>query len=300
MAGRIPETGEAFLRDFLYVDAPRVRSLLAQLANGYPTQTQTSVAKQAQGSASLKVVAGVKSETTTEVSSRSLEDLAFAAFEEAAEEVGFLRDITDIASKAKLWKRGALARAISPGQIFRVTAPTSILDPSALKTTLSKWNQFDLNHMGGSKDDEFEGMLQLVEVMYGNAVIMRVFPAGIDESSCHFVGTLDEPEKSFDRETLLGRLGVEPAEWTVVAQVTRSPRETSTAPRRALDFTTMTRSDRIDRWKLEELFRQTIGDLEKGGMAESPIYPAIAVMPLAIYRVVEAFTATDLVLEDDD
>lgn len=301
MTGQVPETGDPFLRDFLYVDAQRVRSLLAQLANGYPTAIQSSVAKQTQANVSLQIFGGVKGDTSTETSSRSVEDLALATLEDAAEEVGFLRDVTEFATKAKYWKRGTIGKFLKAGQVIRVTAPTSILDPSSVKASLGKWNALNFDGAVNSPDKEFEAALQLVDAMYGTAVVVRSFPAGIDEASCHFVGTLEAPEQSFDRSTLLTRLGVAPQQWTMVAQIARiTSSSTTPANTRLLDLAKLINSEQaVDRVALEQFLRQTVAELEEAGLAESPVYPAISVVPLAIYRVVEKYNPTDLHFVED-
>lgn len=148
-----------------------------------------------------------------------------------------------------------------------------------------------ITHAGQSRDPDFDGMLSMTDAMYGDSIVVRSFPAGTSESVCHFVGTLDESADKFDRRALLGRYGLAPADWTMVAQITRSAIDPATPRRAGLSIASVAAGDRVDRWKLEQLLSKTVRKLEESGMADSPAHPALAVVPLAIYRVVEAYPA---------
>lgn len=118
MTGHIPESGEQFIRDYLYVNVERVRSLLAQFASGSPETVTRSEQKQKNASLNFSIVSASLSLSRGEQYSSSLKDLAFAIMEDSAEETGFLREITDLASNPKRWKRGTLAKALPAGSII--------------------------------------------------------------------------------------------------------------------------------------------------------------------------------------
>lgn len=86
-----------------------------------------------------------------------------------------------------------------------------------------------MQRFGDEKPDaEFEAMLDLMGLLYGDAVLLRSFPAGLDEEQCHFSGALDDVSSNFDRTTLFGRYGLAPQEWTLVAQVAAIPENSGT------------------------------------------------------------------------
>lgn len=122
-----------FVRDFLYVDINRVRSLLAQLAGGAP-----EVVKEKTSSLSaLRATLGLtpfsfehaRERRDEQEESRSLTDLTFVLFEESAEAVGLLSDLSDRASVVDNWRSGRLHQDLEVSQLIRVTAPVRVLDP---------------------------------------------------------------------------------------------------------------------------------------------------------------------------
>lgn len=283
MTGYVPESGGQFIRDYLYVNVDRVKSLLAQFASGSPETVTRSEQRQKGASVNISIVNASLSLSRGEQYSSSLKDLAFAIMEDAAEELGFLREISDVASNPKRWKRGTLAKVLSAGSIFRVTGPIRIIDARTLTTQLGKWQK-----VMDDDDLEFAQALELAATMYGDSVTVRCFPAGEDEPTCNFSGTLDGAEAALDRSSLLSRYGGYPAQWTMVAQVSYVPN--SGSPTRAsVDMNRVIRGGQVDRVEFEKVFAVTIAELMASGMSEAPNFPAMSVIPLGIYRVVRPY-----------
>lgn len=288
MTGHVPEVGTPFLRDYLYINRARTRMLLAQIANGSP-ETVTRV-EQRQKSLSLKspIVDASIGLAKGEQYSSDVTDLAFSLMEDAAEETGFLKEASELCSVAKNWKRGSVKKALPAGSMFRVEGDLAIIDPATLREKLQQLDHLfpDEEEAEDSFEDQtFKFGLKMMSAMYGNGVTIRSFPAGTDEAACHFSGSLDNVEESFDRPSLWARYGGMPAPWTMVAQVSYSPAETS-RPVPAIDESRLSRGSKIDRVELEKLFTWTISELMESGMSEAPAHPAIAVVPIAIYRTV--------------
>jgi len=91
--------GPTYLREMLYVDTGRVRSYLAQMEQGLPERVQQAEEGMRRWAAgvnlmALRAEAGGQS-TGREQTERTLSDLHFAIFEEVAEAVGFLTDVSD-------------------------------------------------------------------------------------------------------------------------------------------------------------------------------------------------------------
>src|SRR6266487_34526 len=80
------------LKEFLYVDVDRTRSLLAQLDGGVANEVRNTVSREAQGGARAAVlgigVSGQYTYGTGQEAARSLQDLTFVHFERLANESG--------------------------------------------------------------------------------------------------------------------------------------------------------------------------------------------------------------------
>src|SRR4051794_16739139 len=121
---------------------------------------------------------------------RALSDLHFVLFEETAQQIGFLRELSEDAQNPRLWKRGALHRSLREGQVIRVTAPTRVVDPRHVGDLFNQLSsampdaQAQMTGMPPAK------VKALIDALYGPGVVVRSFPASLDEPECHFVGTL--------------------------------------------------------------------------------------------------------------
>lgn len=131
-----------FIRDFLYVDLSRVRSLLAQIAQGSPD----SVTEQSQGAwnfaASLSAgpigVSGGRSSGTGSAETRSLTDVHFALLEESAEALGLLTDVTELTQDSADWYGGRVHAELEEGQLVRVSGPVRLVDSSYIESSLER------------------------------------------------------------------------------------------------------------------------------------------------------------------
>ena len=135
MEGRVPGTQESFLRDYLYVDIGRTRSLLAQLYEGLPDKRERVDERQAKWTAGLRGLLGIgtletgRQTTTRDTEQRTLGNLHFAMLEDLAEAAGYLHDISDAASIKSEWDSGSLHSTLTEGQLIRIKAPTQVINP---------------------------------------------------------------------------------------------------------------------------------------------------------------------------
>jgi hypothetical protein len=113
---------------------------------------------------------------------------------------------------------------------------------------------------------------------------------GTSDPECGFGGTLldrsdyIEPE----RAAVFSRYGFEPTPPTVIASVARIPERSATVTP-TFDAEALIRSQgSIDRSRLEEMALAMLSMFEGIGLTEAPVWPAIAVTPLAVYRTVAA------------
>jgi hypothetical protein len=122
------------LREFLYVDVNRVRSLLAQLDRGVVESIvdRWTGDKSADFGATLFGIHGgvtlQRGETREE--SRSVQDLLFTVFEEAVDSEGLVRELTGEAwEEPASWDESRVHDRLREGEIVRVFAPILVADP---------------------------------------------------------------------------------------------------------------------------------------------------------------------------
>lgn len=294
MISTLPGTGEPFLREYLFVDGDRVRSLLAQLAEGAPEQYKASEAQHRAWQLNVRMPVGGNRNNVDVAASeetRSLTDLHLAMLEDVAEPAGFLRDMSDELKKAKEWKRSRHLRKLKPGDLIRVTAPTRVSDPRHIGDLVRRFGGVvpDADQRGIAEVGRFAS---LMDVMWPSGVVVRSFPAGVDEPECNLVGILPESSAyiSGERNALFSRFGYEAQEWTLLGLVARVPDEPQPVLRPPASISELLTGESIDRLELEMIAASLAGYLETYGIAEAPKFPAIAVTPLALYRMIQAYS----------
>lgn len=309
------------VRDYLYVDLERVRSLLAQLAEGLPD----AVVERSKGLNSLSADlnlglfrAGGRRDAGAEVQeSRSLGDLHFSLFEEGAEALGLLTDLSEIASERANWHSGKLQAELQESQLIRVTGPVRLIDPthvsemmtrleamieaysrmtsaqagnpapsgSATKRTTSRpqhSGRVTPKVVGGIHAGAITALGALVSSLLVEGISMRCMPCGEDNPECSFAGIMLDRTQYIEPErgAIFNRFGFRPATWTLVALVTRFGAPTSDAP------FSLDPNEPFTRMALERVVTQMLEQFERTGLTDAPTWPTIGVTPLALYRVV--------------
>jgi len=150
------------LREFLYVDVDRARSMLAQLDHGLVVSVVERSAVNLGGKAEATIFGiggGINSvkETATETS-RSLQDLTFGIFEEAAIEQGLVTELGDEYADPENWSTGAVHASVLPGQIVRMRAPVQILDPEFFRRRVTNLESLATHLVGVTQPDAFNGL----------------------------------------------------------------------------------------------------------------------------------------------
>lgn len=128
------------LREFLYVDMTRTRSLLAQLDEGV---VETTVNKRSSDrgidlQAAFGALSGGarRSDSSESAQTRSLEDFLFVALEEIIEAEGILTDVD--CGSVQDWEESAIHGELQEGQLIRVNADVMLLDGKFLKNRLNR------------------------------------------------------------------------------------------------------------------------------------------------------------------
>lgn len=280
----IPENGDPILQDFIYVDVPRVRSLLGQLYQGTPEKVEAITEKLGRWGlgATLGVAKGDvgKQSIDRTQETRTFGELHFTMFEEAAEAAGFLHDISDVASVAVNWDRGVIHDVAQEGTIVRLTAPSNIVDGHYFSDMIG--HLIEANILGNSQKTA-KMMHNMMKVMYPKGVVVRIMPCGKAHPNHGFVGTLLERSEyvESERTALYGRYGDEPREWTTVGIVARRGErhmrletpDMKAAPGKS-----------FEREKLDAFVQYFSKLMESHGANESPSYPGAAIIPLAVYK----------------
>ncbi|MCI3240492.1 DUF6414 family protein [Streptomyces spinosisporus] len=294
------EKTQARVREYLYVDVPRVRTLLAQLALGLPQERRSDRTRQ--WSASLTGIEGQHHEEgSSDQEVRSLADLHVAMLEDDAEFARMLADVTEVSKKPKNWNRGRIHKALNLGSLIRITGPTSFIYPASFAKSVTAFDVF-------SDDKTFSTeVTQIVKAMYGEHLTLRVFPCGEGEREYQFSGVISDAGGYLagEKSVLFSRLGADLQNWTTLATVSRIPERDHMSPTVRLEQVmgelqqAFSRREEVNRQILEKMIQETSRAIEGMGFTEAPVWPAISIIPIAIYReVVPSIIGPELEAED--
>ncbi len=116
------------LREFLYVDTDKVRSLIAQLDEGVPEESRQAESQSKKSKFGSSRIFGYESGAGSEaVIQRSLLDAIFPRLEQVLEAEGALVDLSEELSEPGYWHE-KLRSDFPPGSIVRITGPARLFD----------------------------------------------------------------------------------------------------------------------------------------------------------------------------
>lgn len=289
MPTNLPQSEVPDVREYVYVDTNRVRSLLAQMGDGLPDEKANTNSRSSRLRFGTRQAGLERERGGSQSETLALADLHVSMLEEAALALGLLADASDRVQKEKFWLRGKVRAELQPAMLLRITAPTQLIDPNSLMTTL---RGFQAAIESNQDDDSFVQFLAMVEALYGSALALSIRPTVAGSGRGAFVGNipLEHGFEPLFRDLLLSRVGPDPTLMTAIVQIARIPTEhdTRVSPDRQLGllFQRMqtTSRDVLDRDLLDSVIAQLGGLLEQYGFAAAPKWPAISVVPLALYR----------------
>ncbi|GHH49216.1 DUF6414 family protein [Lentzea cavernae] len=117
-----------YLREYLYADIDRIRSLAGQLMEGIPEESRLTEKRAKQLSLGMKAIAGSTGDwSSEEYTNRSMADSLFGALEEILESDGWLNDLSDTLQSHDT-DYSTLPDEHPPGTIVRITCPGVIFD----------------------------------------------------------------------------------------------------------------------------------------------------------------------------
>jgi hypothetical protein len=204
-------------------------------------------------------------------------------FEEVAESAGFLCDISDVARNSIRWENGGIRKHAPEGSIVRIEAPSTIVDGHYFSEVVG--HLIESGSLGDSQSDA-KKVHAMMKAMYPKGVVIRVMPCGPRKPNHGFVGTLLESSEYIgpERSALHGRYGNEARDWITVGIVSRVGVQVDPNKNFVPDGLRGAKGAAFERDKLDLLVQNFSSLLEAHGGNESPTYPGMAILPLAVYR----------------
>lgn len=166
------------LREFLYVDADKVRGLLAQIDEGVIETSSVVEKSEKLSGAGLK---GLAEHSQRWGSERTLQksqgDALFPSLERALDELGLLRDVSQELMDEDFWDPGDLQSQLPPGSLVRITASGSLFDARYVANTLSAFATTWLGLVNlGSVEPAVAQKVPLRKGQQGSQASKRPFP----------------------------------------------------------------------------------------------------------------------------
>lgn len=129
------------LREYLYVDVPLVRGLLAQLDEGIKeSETATDIHQRRTLAGAKGFVEHDQSWSDDRAISKSFADAAFPMLEDALESSGLLNDVSGELALSESWTPSGIRELMPPGRIIRITAPGWLMDSRYLATITTSFS----------------------------------------------------------------------------------------------------------------------------------------------------------------
>jgi len=309
------------LKDFIYIDMPRMESFLAQLQRGLVKEVVESASKQK--GIEAKLTGGIpwlQAEVSrsggiirAEKTSKILHDYLYTVLER---ELG--ERVIEVAETYSLedWQGGIVHQRLGEGQtdFVRIEGRVRILDFGSralqLETLAEMMESFSRVQSASSKarqagpssaqrrqqsgrkaskkgqDNEMLQFIKLVKEFYGDLIILKVYPV-LENDVYYFVGALDKSYLQDERAQMLLKFGTSPSvDWTVLAQVASVPQETQqTRGLQSPDLSQLSPDQSTDFSESITAILEAIGTaFAQTGFTMSVKYPAISITPLAVYR----------------
>ncbi|WP_152603598.1 DUF6414 family protein [Amycolatopsis rifamycinica] len=117
------------LREYLYVDADKVRSLLTQLDGGVAEEMRRTEKTTKATTGGIKSVAShERNWGSEEYVQKSLADAIYSDLEEILEVNQLLPEVSETLASSDFWEDGSLQREFPPGMLMRLTGQGALFD----------------------------------------------------------------------------------------------------------------------------------------------------------------------------
>lgn len=312
------------IRDFLYVDLGRARSMLAHADSG----VLESVVERHGGSWDISARIGLsgaslgagrtKSQGFEET--RSLSDLHFSLLEEVAEATGLITDLSGAVDQPGDWHGGRVHSSLREAQLIRVTCPIRLIDSSYVKQSLDRVDRMmtswaELMAENASRPDSADGsgrpaptkrtnqgnQKQLVERRRRELLggwSSKTLPAMSGLLDALLEGGISlrampcgvgSPECAFVGTLLERNEYIDPERSAIFGRLGVRPTEWTVVG--IISRLTEEQSTEVtfpqgdfSRISIEQAVSALLDRLEPIGMSGSPTWPEISITPIAVYR----------------
>jgi hypothetical protein len=319
------EGRQRMLRELIYVDADKVRSLLAQLEEGVTEDKRVTEKKQANLSGGMRNVASREQIWGTEESTqRSFADAIFPALEDVLTAEQYLSDIS--------YEISSVAAADPPGSFVRITAPARLFDAryvanafAGYATAATGVTEIDPESYkpASSSDSRTKGRPQAKKVVAGPSEagsLEALIPdfdiskvAGVPSSQLRAFVKVARGASHPGFHLAMSPGGDDGVSVTARLQETRRFLDTepeilfsrygvqeqdwtvvgtigaySPHPDFAFEPADIERSDGngVSRGKIVQIFNDLLALLGTLGLADQPQHPGFSVVPFAVYRLI--------------
>lgn len=296
------------IRDFIYIDIDRVKSIISQLEEGLIDQTQI-LSGNSEGSALrgeggfsgfFKAAANSEFKFHRQLSeTKSLHDYIYNKVESLLLNE---KQLLEIPNEKSVIYSSDLRETIGNSSFILTKGRVTINDFRQLKMFLDNFDDFAkfiarcnvstqkknstkseqkiacdklISEFQRSLDKDFRnGLIQLIDMFYQNRIIIKVIPYK-EYPDFRFVGNIDKAYLRDDIESIIYKYGTAPvSDWTIFGQVA-----SVTLANPSNEIFNMTGN------QIENAFQQMFDAYRKiENMAQSVTYPEIAITPIAIYR----------------
>ncbi len=296
------------IRDFIYIDIDRVKSIISQFEEGLIDQTQI-LSGNSEGSALrgeggfsgfFKAAANSEFKFHRQLSeTKSLHDYIYNKVESLLLNE---KQLLEIPNEKSVIYSSDLRETIGNSSFILTKGRVTINDFRQLKMFLDNFDDFAkfiarcsvstqkknstkseqkiacdkiTTEFQRSLDKDFRnGLIQLIDMFYQNRIIIKVIPYK-EYPDFRFVGNIDKAYLRDDIESIIYKYGTAPvSDWTIFGQVA-----SVTPVNRPNEIFNMTGN------QIENAFQQMFDAYRKiENMAQSVTYPEIAITPIAIYR----------------
>lgn len=298
------------VRDFIYMDVERLKSIVAQIEEGLVEHEVRTSGKteEAGGEIAGSILSVVKGSADVRAlwenqqsETRSLHDYLYNKVEEALLDHELVISLPGEVEQEKIWTEPA-SEWLSPTTFVLAKGRVSINDFRQMRKLMDNFNELGAflaqSAAGAASEDltlskkaraeierQTKAQLQLekrvlkglqlfMDVFYGDRIIIKMVPYE-GNSDFRLVGNLVHLFLRDQIESITYKYGTSPVnEWTMLAQVAAVPTAGEHAPIPMLGGSEMETA-------LHQMF-ESARELER--MAQSVVWPEVSVTPIAIYR----------------
>lgn len=302
---------ETNLRDFVYLDVERVKSLLAQLDRGLLSDRSdsagSSVSVEGRGGVSIPALidvggAGQYVSTDQSIETRTLHDFVYTEMEKKLLELERIKQLPIDFTSDRLRNKDVRA-TLSPVEYVLIRGRIELSDYTYMMSLLKNFNDLsrivtefsfqerlqsadskersDINRElqkaigAGKLDDKYvKNLIKLFDLFVKDRLIIKVLPFSADPN-IRIVGPLQRELLRENLDDIRFKFGSSPTEsWTVFGQIAAVPQVSES--RSTLEFSF---SNEIEQ-ALDNLFKSIRGIEDQFRVR----YPEIAITPIAVYR----------------